>query len=174
MQTDNLDKFSWKSIGNIYDGRPNLGLNTSVEIYRLMLFSIKDVIEKHFGEEKTRFLLNEAGRISGREFCINKLNPKLPVNKFMAQLHKELNNMSVGVLKVEKFDVENFSLLLTISEDLDCSGIPVSGKTECSYDEGFLRGIFEQYTGNEIVVTEIDCWSTGDKTCRFSINRKDK
>jgi len=164
--------FSWKSIGNIGEGRPNLGDNTSVAIYRLMLFSIKDILEKNFGGEKTVSILNEAGKISGREFCRNMLNTDLPINKFLAQLHSELNNLSVGILKIENFDKENFKLLLTISEDLDCSGIPATGKTECAYDEGFLEGIFEEYTGKEIIVREIDCWSTGDKTCRFSVNVK--
>jgi predicted hydrocarbon binding protein len=80
--------------------------------------------------------------------------------------------MSVGVLKIEKSDVENLSFIATVSEDLDCSGLPLKGVTVCDYDEGFIAGIFEVYTGVEFVVKEIDCWSTGERTCRFTIDAK--
>jgi predicted hydrocarbon binding protein len=57
-----------------------------------------------------------------------------------------------------------------VSEDLDCSGLPVYGETVCDFDEGFIAGIFHVYTGKEFIVKEIDCWSTGDRTCRFTVN----
>ena len=62
------------------------------------------------------------------------------------------------------------SFTLTVSEDLDCSGLPIYGETVCNYDEGFIAGIFYVYTGKEFNVKEIDCWSTGDRTCRFTVN----
>ncbi|MFV0314438.1 MAG: V4R domain-containing protein, partial [Anaerotignum sp.] len=43
-----------------------------------------------------------------------------------------------------------------------------TGETVCNYDEGFLAGILKEYTKKEYVVTEIDCWATGSRVCRFS------
>ena len=33
--------------------------------------------------------------------------------------------------------------------------------------EGFIAGLFERFTGKTYHVKEIDCWCTGDRTCRF-------
>jgi predicted hydrocarbon binding protein len=69
---------------------------------------------------------------------------------------------------VEASDVQNLNFMLTVSEDLDCSGLPIKGVTVCDYDEGFIAGILEAYTGKSYKVREIDCWANGDRVCRFS------
>ena len=43
--------FSWDLLGDIQLGRPNLGSYTRIEVYRLMQFTLRDVIEKHFGKQ---------------------------------------------------------------------------------------------------------------------------
>ena len=165
--------FSWEQLGDIEEGRPSLGKQTSVAVYRLMQYTMRAVLEKQYGDETTRKLLIEAGRLAGREFCKNVLDTSLPFNKFIAQLHDVLLDLSVGILRMEKSDVENMSFMATVSEDLDCSGLPIKGVTVCDYDEGFIEGIFSVYTGKKFEVKEIDCWTTGERTCRFSINMKD-
>ncbi|MCC8180922.1 MAG: 4-vinyl reductase, partial [Planctomycetes bacterium] len=37
----------------------------------------------------------------------------------------------------------------------------------CVYDEGFIKGILDSYTGMDFSVREIDCWCSGERTCRF-------
>ncbi|HEX3001497.1 MAG TPA: 4-vinyl reductase, partial [Methanoregula sp.] len=54
------------------------------------------------------------------------------------------------------------------SEDLDCSGLPDIGHAVCTYDEGFIAGLLEAFTGKQFKVVEVDCWCTGDRTCRFT------
>ena len=61
------------------------------------------------------------------------------------------------------------SFVLTVSEDLDCSGLPIFGESVCNYDEGFIAGILEQYTDKKFLAKEVDCWATGDRTCRFEV-----
>lgn len=163
--------FSWTDLGDIQEGRPNLGMSTRVEVYRLMQYTMRAVLSDEFGDAETRRLLARAGRISGEAFCKNKLDITLPLNSFLARLHETLEEMAIGVLRVEEVNHEHLSLIVTLSEDLDCSGLPVNGYTVCDYDEGFFAGIFKVYTGEEFEVKEIDCWSTGDRTCRFSIHQ---
>jgi predicted hydrocarbon binding protein len=172
MEFEDMDNnlFSWTDLGDIVGGRPNLGLFTRVEVYRLMQHTMRAVLSDEFGDAETRRLLARAGTISGEEFCKVKLDTTLPMNAFIARLHDVLKDMSIGVLRVEEVDLEKTSLVVTVSEDLDCSGLPVNGFTVCDYDEGFLAGIFKVYTGKEFEVKEIDCWSTGDRTCRFVIH----
>jgi len=164
--------FSWEQLGDIEEGRPSLGKQTSVAVYRLMQYTMRAVLEKEYGDEQTRQLLIQAGRLAGQEFCRNVLDISLPFNKFIAQLHDALLELSVGILKMEKSDVDNMNFMATVSEDLDCSGLPIKGVTVCDYDEGFIEGIFSIYTGKNFDVKEVDCWTTGERTCRFSIKSK--
>jgi len=165
--------FAWDQLGDIDEGRPSLGKETSVAVYRLMQYTMRAVLEKEYGDERTRYLLAEAGRLAGKEFCKNVLDTSLPFNKFIAQLHDVLVDLSVGILRMEKSDIEKMNFMATVAEDLDCSGLPIKGVTVCDYDEGFIEGIFNVYTGKEFDVKEIDCWTTGERTCRFSINMKE-
>jgi len=164
--------FSWDQLGDIDEGRPSLGKTTPVAVYRLMQYTMRAVLEKEFGDEKMRELLRIAGRLAGEEFCKNVMDVSLPFNKFVAQLHDVLLDLTIGILRIEKSDVENMSFVVTVSEDLDCSGLPIKGVTVCDYDEGFIEGIFNVYTGKEFDVRETDCWTTGERTCRFSVDLK--
>jgi hypothetical protein len=75
----------------------------------------------------------------------------------------------MGILRVEKMDPESMSMVVTIAEDLDCSGLGFQNNTVCEYDEGFLAGVFRAYSGVAFRVREVDCWATGDRVCRFVI-----
>lgn len=161
--------FSWDSLGDLSIGRPNLGSNVSVEIYRLMQYTLRQVLEEQYGESTSRGLIHAAGKIAGMAYCDRFLDITLGPDAFLAGLHQQLIYHNIGVLRVEKTDMENLHLVLTVSEDLDCSGLPIDGKTVCDYDEGFIAGIMEKYTGKKFIVVEVDCWATGDRTCRFDV-----
>ena len=62
-------KFNWDIIsGNVDVARPMLGATTRVEIYRLFQFTLRDVLEQHYGADQADSLLREAGVIAGNEF----------------------------------------------------------------------------------------------------------
>ena len=77
--------------------------------------------------------------------------------------------MKIGVMRIEELDLERGRIILTVSEDADCSGLPVLGETVCNYDEGFISGILTEYTGKLFTAVEVDCWATGDRVCRFRV-----
>ena len=79
--------FEWNHLGDINLGRPNLGNMTPVAVYRLMQYTLRAVLEKNYGLEKTQQLLKEAGFLAGTEFCKNRLDITLPIISFMAQLN---------------------------------------------------------------------------------------
>lgn len=162
--------FKWQDLGNIELGRPNLGTTTHVAVYRLMQYTMRDALEKQMGSQKTNDLFIEAGYKAGSEFCKNILNCALDFDSFGADLADKLLEFGIGVLRFEKADLEKMSFVLTVSEDLDCSGLPYSGVAFCDYDEGFIAGIMHQYTNLNFKVKEIDCWGTGDRTCRFAVD----
>jgi predicted hydrocarbon binding protein len=162
--------FSWDLLGDLSTGRPNLGGQTSIEVYRLMQFCFRDVMEKHFGAEETDRVFREAGKLAGTEFYRNVLGTIASFSELVSRLQSVFREMGIGVLRVEKADVENGSFVLTVSEDLDCSGLPELDYAVCIYDEGFIAGVLESFSGNRFEVREVDCWCTGDRTCRFTAN----
>jgi hypothetical protein len=161
-------QFKWEDIGDIEKGRPNLGNTMNVAVYRLMLYTMRDVLIKTLTVEKANEVLREAGSLAGREFCLNVLDRSLPFGEFVAQLQEKLLNLKIGILRIEKSDLDRLEFLMTVEEDLDCSGLPLLGETVCEYDEGFIAGVLATYTGINFNVREIDCWASGERVCRFS------
>lgn len=164
---DSESQFSWESTGNIESGRENLGGEMPVLVYRLFQYAIKGELAKQFGKEKTVEIFRNAGELAGIEFSTHVLDLDLPFEAFIDHLRNVLEQYRIGILRVEHFDLDTGRAVLTIGEDLDCSGLPVTGETVCNYDEGFLAGILKTYTRKNYVVTEVDCWATGSRVCRF-------
>jgi predicted hydrocarbon binding protein len=162
--------FTWDDIGNIELGRPNLGQTASVMAYRLLQYTFKEVLHKTVGGKQASDLFVRAGHLAGTHFCQNILDCKLDFDAFIADLERQLVNHKIGILRIEHADLDAMKFTLTVSEDLDCSGLPVHGETVCDYDEGFIAGILECYTGKPFSVKEVDCWATGDRTCRFEVS----
>lgn len=167
FDVEDENRFTWESVGNILDGRANLGENMPVYVYRLFEFTIKDALVQKFGNDVAVEIFRNAGELAGTEFAKNLLDLTLPLNQFIANLQAVLEESKIGILRVEKFDLDTGNAVLTIGEDLDCSGLPVTGETVCNYDEGFLAGVLKTYTNRDYVVTEVDCWATGSRVCRF-------
>jgi predicted hydrocarbon binding protein len=138
--------FSWEDLGDIAEGRPNLGNMVPVSVYLVV-----------------------AGRRAGREYCRNVLDTTLDLPRFLADLQKKLREWNIGILRIEKSDLERQEFILSVAEDLDCSGLPVSDDTVCDFDEGFIAGVFLEYTGREFMAREVDCWASGERVCRFEV-----
>ena len=129
------------------------------------------LFEKHSGPEKANEIFVEAGYKAGGEFCKNVLNCSLDFNGFVANLTETLEKFGIGVLRVEKADLEKMSFVLTVSEDLDCVRVFRSVVFQYAITmRGFIAGIMHSYTGKNFRVKEIDCWCTGDRTCRFTVD----
>ncbi len=58
-------RFFWNLLGNVEMGRPNLGQYARIEMYRLMQYSFRDVLEQHLGADDTGRIFYESG-VSGR------------------------------------------------------------------------------------------------------------
>jgi len=163
------NKFKWEDLGDIKTGRPNLGLTVPVLAYRLMQYTMRDVMIKELGVEKTNDIFVQAGRLAGAQFCLNMLDRELDFNEFISQLQRVLREQAIGILRIEKADLDNMTFILTVEEDLDCSGLPPTDEVVCQYDEGFIAGVMETYTGKPFHAKEIDCWASGDRVCRFDV-----
>ncbi|MEA5136871.1 MAG: V4R domain-containing protein [Candidatus Fimivivens sp.] len=163
-----LNCFSWKRLGDIGLGRNSLGSDMPVIIYRLFAYALRDVLTNEYDEITAPTLFRKAGYLAGVEFANNMLDLSGDFDFFIANLSNKLREFKIGYLQVEKADIKSLSFVFTISEDLDCSGLPITGETVCEYDEGFISGILETYSGQKFSVKEVDCWATGGRLCRFN------
>ncbi|MDL2317143.1 4-vinyl reductase [Desulfovibrio sp. OttesenSCG-928-A18] len=161
--------FEWDSvIGDMNVARPELGPTTRVEVYRLFQFALRDELEKQYGTEKTDELFRAAGVLAGENFYKKFCSKCTSVSELAKTLQELFKEMGIGILRVEKSDLDKLAFTLTVDEDLDCSGMPDTNDVICVYDEGFIQGILQSFTGKGFFVRETDCWCTGERTCRFT------
>ena len=168
MKTSKHEDFVWESLGDIKEGRGDLGEEMPVLVYRLMQFTMLDILSKAHGLEQANEYFREAGFLAGTEFAKHTLDLKVEFNTFVANLQKVLQDLKIGILRMEDFNPDNGNIVLTVAQDLDCSGLPITNENVCIYDEGFIAGILEAYTGKKYDVREVDCWANGDRVCRFN------
>lgn len=162
-------QFTWDMLGDIAQGRPNLGNTMNVAVYRLMQFTLRDVLIRDLGPQAADRVYYQAGQSAGRQFFKNLVTQRTDFSRFVVEVQKLLSDLKIGILRVERADWDNRHFILTVAEDLDCSGLPVSGESICTYDEGFINGLFLEFTGQDFEVKEIDCWCTGERVCRFEV-----
>ncbi|MFC1857024.1 V4R domain-containing protein [Thermodesulfobacteriota bacterium] len=161
--------FDWSMLGDVASGRPNLGSTMDVNVYRLMQFTLRDVLIKTYDTETAERIFYEAGQHAGKTFCEKLINKNAEFSDFIIELQDKLQQLKIGILRVEKADLDTMTFTLTVAEDLDCSGLPVIDETICTYDEGFINGVLLEYTGKNFDVKEVDCWCSGDRVCRFDV-----
>ena len=147
--------------------RRNLGDELPVMVYRMLEYSLKDELKNRFGKEEQIEEFRSAGRKAGEYFAKNMLDLDVPLDQFVNELQKKMQELKIGVLRIEDVNEETGKIILTVAEDADCSGLPVLGETVCNYDEGFIAGILSLYSGKPYTAVEVDCWATGDRVCRF-------
>ena len=152
------------------NSRENLGQELPVLVYRMLEYSLKEELCRRFGKETQVEVFRSAGRMAGEYFAKHMLNLAQPLNQFVGELQTRLQELKIGVLRMEEADEKTGRIIFTVSEDADCSGLPVLGETVCNYDEGFIAGILSVYSGKSYAVVEVDCWATGDRVCRFHAN----
>ena len=168
-EAQDQSQFEWSMLGDLQKGRPNLGPMTHVAVYRLMQYTLRDVLIREFGVEKADHAFFEAGKQAGIAYYKNVLTQKSSLNEFFADIQRTMKELNIGIFRVESSNAERGSFVIVVEEDLDCSGIPFCAKQICIYDEGFIAGLLLEYTGKDYNVKEVDCWGSGARVCRFTV-----
>ncbi|MHC1724804.1 MAG: V4R domain-containing protein [Syntrophobacteraceae bacterium] len=138
-------------------------------MYRLMQFTLRDALIRTFGAATADRIFYDAGKTAGAHFYQKLITKRSKFNEFIEDLQEVLRNLKVGILRIEKADLENLTFTITVAEDLDCSGLPVCDEEIYTYDEGFIAGLLSSHTQREFDVKEVDCWCSGDRVCRFEV-----
>lgn len=161
-------EFSWDLIGtDMAVARPSLGPTLRIELYRLLQFTIRDTLEQRYGTVETDDIFKAAGALAGKEFFKKFCTEAKDVSGLAKILQDSFKLLGLGIFRVESSAPDSSEFYLTVEEDLDCSGLPDIDGVVCIYDEGFIQGILESFSGLKFEVNEVDCWCTGARTCRF-------
>lgn len=173
MMTSNIKKyaFDWQLIGDIEMGRPTLGQMVSVEAVRLMLLSIKGVLESYQDAQYAEDMIKKSGRQTGLAFYERHFAENLEPEAFIGKLQRLLQCMGIGLINVEYSVNEGAQIVITLDEDVECSGLPITNSEMCHYTSGVISGLLEGYYKSAYQVDELDCWCSGDRTCRFKATR---
>lgn len=166
---NNLEAF----LGDYPNERTHLGDTLPVFVYRLFQYSLKEELISRYGKEAAIELFRASGRTAGAYFTKHHLNLSRPFGQFIAELQQKLEDFKIGIMRIEMFDENTGHIILTISEDADCSGLPIMGESVCNFDEGFISGILSLYSNKTYETVEINCWALGDRICRFDARIKE-
>jgi hypothetical protein len=89
-------QFSWDLLGDIELGRPNLGQSTRLEVYRLMQFSFRDILEQRYGADEADRIFYDSGFLAGTQFYDNLIGPQGDINEFVKKLQTVLKELGVA------------------------------------------------------------------------------
>lgn len=165
----NLEAF----LGDYPNERIHLGDKLPVFVYRLFQYSLKEELISRYGKEVAIELFRASGRTAGAYFAKHYLDLSQPFGQFISELQKKLEEYKIGILRIEMFNEKTGHIILTISEDADCSGLPIMGEAVCNFDEGFISGVLSLYSNKTYETVEINCWALGDRICRFDARIKE-
>jgi|GEM_PF-100164 len=161
--------FTWDLLGDTEVGRPHLGAFTKIEVYRLMQSAFRDVIERTVGTQQGDEIFHDAGKLAGQEFYDHYLIGSVSFPDLITNIQDTMKDLGIGIFQLEKSSLDALEFTFTLSEYLDCFGCAELGNEVCTYSEGFIAGIFEEYAGRPFKVKEVDCRCTENQTCRFHV-----
>lgn len=132
-------------------GRSNLGDEVPVLVYRFLEYSLRDALVQRYGKEEQIAVFRQAGRRAGELFAEKFLRLDQPFDAFVRELQARLREFKIGVLRMEDVNEATGRMILTVSEDADCSGLPVplleSGQSLalCYCDLDHLKSVNDTY-----------------------------
>ena len=132
-------------------GRSNLGDEVPVLVYRFLEYSLRGALVQSYGKEEPIAVFRQAGRRAGELFAEKFLRLDQPFDAFVRELQARLREFKIGVLRMEDVNEATGRMILTVSEDADCSGLPVplleSGQSLalCYCDLDHLKSVNDTY-----------------------------
>ncbi|MCL2079507.1 MAG: 4-vinyl reductase [Oscillospiraceae bacterium] len=161
--------FTLDSLGDVAKWRGGLWEDIPLISYRLMQYSMLSVLTDEHGLEQANEYFRRAGHLAGLEFAENTLLLDTDFNTFVFDLQTTLKKLKIGILHIDSFDPDTYEIACTVCQDCDCGDLPVTNENVRIYDEGFIAGILEAFTGISYRVRKTNCCcASGVMAYRFS------
>jgi hypothetical protein len=127
-------RFSWVDLGDIETGRPHLGPMVPVLVYRLLQYTLRDVLIQEINAEKAKDCSSSPGRMAGTFFPTYLTETAINDSRQLQAL-KNLKMESYvwrDRLRESRYDPYG-------RRGPDCSGLPLLNAVVCVYYRGSLR-----------------------------------
>jgi len=148
------DDFNIKHISE-FEKSPRI---TSVFVYQMLQFIKLDASSDLNEDELTNGFLPQAGFLAGIKYAKKILNMDVKFDDFVRNLQDELKAIKIAYLRIEAFDLVTGDLVITIRHEFESCEIPIKNNNVFIYDESFITGILETYTGKKYEVHKMDSW----------------
>jgi uncharacterized protein len=84
-------------------------------------------------------------------------------------VHQACRGLSIGIVVVEKVDLDNGALTLRVDECVSCAGVHGAHHPICNFETGLVGGIIRAFVGVPVRAVETRCNAVGDSTCGIDI-----
>ena len=115
--------------------------------HRQMCQTTLHALGKEFGREKAIQFSRSAGTFAGNDFAHAFLDLTADFRTFVLSLQKALTALKVDTLRVELLNPDSGNLAITTEDCHGCDDFLAAQENIRIYDEGFVAGILEVYTG---------------------------
>jgi len=162
--TERAYEFNWDIIGNLQEGRPNLGDQVNFILYRVMQYTLHDVFVKQLGNEESNRLFYEAGSIAGRFFFEHFLKEfkNLPLADFLAKFRSVLDENGIRFLRIDSVNIETGGCTVSVAAGVGETGFDNIKLDRCDYDTGVVEGILSKYAEKTIKATKVNTSNVQD------------
>jgi len=129
-----------------------------VYVYYMMQYKRLDEISQINELSLSGGYLPEAGYLAGVKYARKILDLDTKFDDFIINLQKELQEIKITNLCVEAYDSITGDITITIGHKFESCEIPIRNNNVFIYDENFISGIIETYTGFKYEIHKIGSW----------------
>jgi predicted hydrocarbon binding protein len=120
---------------------------------------VGNVLVFNMGSAAGKQAYNEATAVLGIEYL--KTHLQTLMDAYMAQ--------GVGEYKLLNLDVDHGKASVQVSNNFECMHLSGKDSPQSDLARGYLAGLFSEYLGRRVDVTETRCVACGHSTCLFEI-----
>jgi len=95
-------RFEWSQLGDINQGRPNLGATTSVAVYRLMQYTLRDAAIKYTDVQTADRIFYDAGFNAAKALYENILGEPGELGDLISKLQQVLKDLKIGIFDLKR------------------------------------------------------------------------
>jgi len=131
---------------------------TPVYVYYMMQYKRLDEISQINEFKLSNGFLPEAGFLAGVKYAKKILDLNIKFDNFINNLQKELQEIKIAHLCIEAYDSITGDITITIGHKFESCEVPIKNNNVFIYDENFISGILETYTGFKYEIHKIGSW----------------
>lgn len=150
--------------------RAELGPRVPIRLFQaLRLVGMGTAIESMVGDGSNA-LVYQSGSQLGRALG-DALAPKAEgsLDNYVSLVHGACKHLSIGVVAVDKVDLDAGEIFVRVGECVSCAGITGAQRPICNFEAGLVGGLIRGFTKGPVKALETKCNAVGDAFCGVDV-----